>query len=61
MCEEVAYPFASVSARIGRHIVSLATLMKLSALRHGVGRHALRCSRTRKLSRPKTIHLQSFR
>lgn len=29
MCEEVAYPFASVNARIGRHIVSLATLMNL--------------------------------
>ncbi len=32
ICEEVAYPFASVSARIGRHIVSLATLMNLSTL-----------------------------
>jgi hypothetical protein len=43
ICEEVAYPFASVSARIGRHIVSLATLMKLSAFKHGVSdaaRHA---------------------
>ena len=30
MCEEVAYPFASVNARIGRHIVSLATLMYLA-------------------------------
>ena len=31
MCEEVAYPFASVNARIGRHIVSLATLMNLES------------------------------
>jgi hypothetical protein len=31
MCEEVAYPLASVNARIGRHIVSLATLMNLGS------------------------------
>jgi hypothetical protein len=29
MCLEVACPLASVSARIGRHMVSFATLMKL--------------------------------
>lgn len=29
MCLEVAYPLASVRARIGRHIVSFATLIKL--------------------------------
>jgi hypothetical protein len=29
MCLDVAYPLASVSARIGRAIVSFATLMKL--------------------------------
>ena len=30
VCLDAAYPLASVSARIGRHIVSLATLMNLS-------------------------------
>ena len=43
ICEEVAYPFASVSARIGRHMDSLATLMKLRTFRdriQGAVRHA---------------------
>jgi hypothetical protein len=46
ICKEDAYPFASVSARIGRHMVSLATLMNLCTLHSfrdtvwGVGLHA---------------------
>jgi hypothetical protein len=34
-CLDVAYPLASVNARIGRHIVSFATLMNLPATKKG--------------------------
>src|SRR5260221_5629846 len=42
MCAEVANPFASVSARIGRHMVSFATFMNLGRSRDratGAARH----------------------